>query len=154
MTKKWSDDAFLLSSVAANLTEALAFFPKSVIKPEQLTRDFKMPLSHIQVLIMLSSNVLSIGALSEKMAIAKPNITPLVNILCDKGLVQRVRSSNDRRVVTVCLTDNGQAMLSRIRASIASQITEWQVQLSRSEAKELNVALSTMLRVARTIAME
>lgn len=151
MAKKWSEDNELLESMAGNLLDVLAVFPKQLIRVDELVRQFGMPLSHIQIMVTLSNADLSIGTLSERMGIAKPNITPLVDALCDKGYVERIRSLTDRRIVNVHLTASGADLLSEIRTAISSQVAEWPVQLSRSEAKEMNAALSALTKLANAI---
>lgn len=151
MAKKWSEDTELVNSMAANLMDVLAVFPKQLIHVDALVRQFGMPLSHIQIMVTLSAGDLSIGTLSERMGIAKPNITPLVDTLCDKALVERVRSLTDRRIVNVHLTDEGAKLLDQIRTAIAAQIGEWPVQFSRSEAKDLNASLAALTKLAASM---
>lgn len=147
MAKKWTEDTELLNGMAANLLDMLAVFPKQMMHLDRLVREFGMPLSHIQILVVLSQGDLSIGSLSEKMGIAKPNITPLVDTLCEKKLAERIRSEEDRRVVNVHLMAGGAEMLEQIRASVAKQVTEWTLPMSRSEAKEMNAAFASILRL-------
>ena len=48
--------------------------------------EFGMPLSHVQVLVMLDHRgSLSITEISNSFGIAKPNITPLVDSLIEEG---------------------------------------------------------------------
>ena len=85
MPKKWNEDAVLVGSVAENLFELLPVFPKRLVHTDALVRDHQMPFSHIQILVMLSGEDLSIGQISDRLGIAKPNITPLVDALRDAG---------------------------------------------------------------------
>ncbi len=151
MPKKWNEDTALVSSVAGNLFDLLPLFPKRVIHVDELVRVHQMPFSHIQILIMLSQGPMSIGQISDRLGIAKPNITPLVDSLRDDGLVERVRSEQDRRIVNVHLLPEGEKRLEAIREDIAKQVTEWRESLSRSEAKELNNALGSIVRIMGTI---
>ncbi len=147
MAKKWTEDPELLNGMAANLLDMLAVFPKQMMHLDRLVREYGMPLSHIQILVVLSKGDLSIGSLSEKMGIAKPNITPLVDTLCEKKLAERIRSEEDRRVGNVHLMQGGMELLEQIRASVAKQVAEWTMPLSRSEAKEMNGAFVSILRL-------
>lgn len=146
MAKKWNEDADLVANLAGNLLSALAVFPRRMIKVDALSRQFNMPLSHIQILVTLAGGDLSIGTLSEQMGIAKPNITPLVDALCEKGYAERVRSTADRRIVNVHLTDAGSMLLAAVRAAIAEQLIEKPWPVTRSGAKELNAALASISR--------
>ena len=147
MPKKWSDDTALVGSLAGNLMEALPLFPKRLVHVDALVREHQMPYSHIQILVLLSSGVLSIGEISDRLGIAKPNITPLVDSLHQGEMVERVRDEHDRRIVNVRLLPKGEEKLEAIRASILEQVSDWRGQFSRSEMKELNTALASMIRI-------
>ena len=149
MSKRWMDDAELVSSMAQRLVETLPLFPKRFLRVDELIRKHQMPFSHLQILIMLEECDLSIGQISARLGIAKPNITPLVDSLCEGGLTARVRDERDRRVVNVHLTAEGVKLLDRVRESVSRQVTEWSIPLSRSEAKELNAALASLLRLCK-----
>lgn len=151
MARKWMDDAELVERVAVNLTDMLAVFPKRLLKVEELVREFDLPLSHLQMLILLSGGDDSIGSLSRRMGIAKPNVTPMVDLLSEKGLVERIRSSTDRRVVNAHLTEEGRALLEHVHAGVARQVKAWPVNLGRSEIKEINMAFATLLRLAQAM---
>lgn len=148
MPKKWSNDAELVGRVAGNLFEALPLFPKRLLRVDELARQQQMPFSHIQILIMLAAEELSIGQISDRLGIAKPNVTPMVDTLRDAGLVERIRDERDRRIVNVRLLPQGEERLQMIRASIEEQVTRWPGAFSRSEVKELSNALATLIRMA------
>ena len=148
MPKKWTDDTALISSVAGNLFEALPLFPKRLLRVDELVRTHRMPFSHIQILVMLGGCDLSIGQISDRLGIAKPNITPLIDVMRDEGLVERVRSQQDRRIVNVHLLPAGQEKLEAIRGDIAQQVVQWRGNFSRSEMKELSNALASIIRIA------
>lgn len=151
MPKKWNEDAALVNSVAENLFEMLPVFPKGLVHIDALVRKHKMPFSHIQILVMLSRGDMSIGQISDRLDIAKPNITPLVDILRDGGLVERIRSTTDRRIVHVHLLPAGVEKLAAIHRDIASQVVAWKGNLSRSEIKELSNAMASIIRIAGNV---
>lgn len=150
MPKKWSEDTELVSSLAGNMLDAMTVFPKSLIHTDALTHTFAMPMSHIQLLAMLADGDLSITELSQRTGIAKPNITPMVDVMCEKQLVKRVRSEQDRRVVYLTLDESGKACIDQVRKALAEQIAAWPVQYSKSEVRELNNALMTLIRLSKT----
>ena len=151
MPKKWNEDNALVDSLAGNLFEALPLFPKRLMHVDELVRRHQMPFSHIQILIMLVGEDMSIGQISERLGIAKPNITPLVDALRDGGLVERIRSEKDSRSVHVHLLPEGEEKLQAIREDIAAQVKAWKGSLSRSEVKELSSALASMNRIAALV---
>ncbi len=151
MPKKWNEDRALVDSVAMNLFEMLPLFPKGLVHMDEIVRAHQMPFSHIQILVMLAGENLSIGQISQRLGIAKPNITPLVDVMRDSGLVERVRSQTDRRIVHVRLLEAGKEKLEAIRSDIAEQVAAWKGGLSRSEIKELNNAMASIIRIAGSI---
>ena len=151
MPKKWNEDQALVDSVALNLFEMLPIFPKGLVRTEELVRDHQMPFSHIQILVMLAKEDLSIGQISQRLGIAKPNITPLVDIMRDNGLVERVRSQTDRRIVHVRLLAAGREKLESIHKDIAAQVAAWKGNLSRSEIKELSNAMASIIRITGSV---
>lgn len=151
MAKKWTADAALVDSLSENMVEVLSLLPKRMLRIDAIVHEHKMPFSHIQILTMLKEGSVSIGELSDKLSIAKPNITPLVDTLAAQGYVERIRDERDRRVVIVSIKDAGMAKLEEIRQSISHQICAWNASFSRSEIKELNNALATLIRIVKGI---
>lgn len=148
MPKSWTTDSALVDSVAQNLCEAVVLLPKQLLHVDELTRKFQMPFSHIQILVMLMSGDITIGDISTTLGIAKPNITPLLDSLSERGLVERVRGTGDKRIVNVHLTENGRKVLDDLRASIADQVMDWEKWCNRSDMKQINNALAFLVQIA------
>lgn len=148
MPKSWTTDSTLVDSIAKNLCEAVVLLPKQLLHVDELTRKFGMPFSHIQILVMLSSGDITIGDISSTLGIAKPNITPLLDALTERGLVERIRGAGDKRIVNVHLTDEGHKMIEQIHQSIATQVVGWESCCNRSDVKQLNHALAFLIQIA------
>lgn len=74
----------------------------------------------------------------ERMIEKSPNTTRLTDKLCDKKLIERIRSDEDRRAVYVSITKEGLDMLSEI----SFELTPRQMRnLTDKEILELNVLL-------------
>lgn len=58
----------------------------------------------------------SVGDLSENVAILRTNIAAVCGKLERDGLIQRVRSGSDKRIVSVCLTARGAGVLDGVRS--------------------------------------
>ena len=145
MPKRWINDPALVDSVAGSLMGAMAMFPKRMIHIDELVHQFGMPLSHISILILVAENDLSISQLSARMGIAKPNITPLVDTLKERGLVERVRGGHDRRIVQVHILPEGQAVVAQIRTAVAQQLTRWPGNISKANIQSLNQSLNSLI---------
>ena len=148
MPKGWTTDSALVDSLAKNLCEAVVLLPKQLLHVDELTRNFGMPFSHIQILVMLSSGDITIGDISTTLGIAKPNITPLLDSLSERGFVERIRGTGDKRIVNVHLTEDGRRMLDEIQDAIAGQIVGWEDWCNRSDIKQMNHALAFLVQVA------
>ena len=152
MAKHWTEDTALMESIAQNLYEALPLLPKRLVKVDAITREFAMPFSHIQILCMLSDKEMSIGEISSGLGIAKPNITPLLDALTERGLLERCRSNVDRRIVNVRLLPEGKDLVKRLQGSIANQVQDWPKGFNMSDIKRLNNALAYLIETARRLA--
>ena len=148
MPKGWTTDSALVDSVAKNLSEAVVLLPKQLLHVDELTRNFGMPFSHIQILVMLSSGDITIGDISSTLGIAKPNITPLLDSLTERGYIERIRGTGDKRIVNVHLTEDGRKKLEELQGAIAKQVMSWEEWCNRSEIKQVNHALAFLVQVA------
>ena len=154
MAKQWKDDQALVGAISQSLYDALPLLPKRLVRVDAITREFGMPFSHIQILCMLTDKEMTIGAISSSLGIAKPNITPLLDALHERGVLERCRSEKDRRIVNVRLLPEGQALARRLREAIAAQTNEWPDSFSTSDIKRLNNALAYLIEVGRRLAEE
>ncbi len=152
MAKNWAEEGNLLDAITGNLFDALPLLPKRLVRVDAITRKYDMPFSHVQILCMLSGGSMTIGQISRALGIAKPNITPLLDSLKERGLLERVRSERDRRIVNVELLPAGEEMALNIRRSIAEQVAEWPGSLGTGDAKRMNNALATLITLSKELA--
>jgi DNA-binding MarR family transcriptional regulator len=75
-------------------------------------RDQGLTLSRFNVLrsLIIADCPLTCGEISERMIQAVPAITSLIDHLETQGLVQRVRSVDDRRVIHILVTSQGRSL--------------------------------------------
>lgn len=151
MPKRWQEDSALVDGLAENLMEMLPVFPKQLLRMEELAHSFGMPMSHLQVLILLGDGELTVGELSRRLRIAKPNITPMVDTLQTAQLVERVHGQADRRLVSVRLLPAGRELLAQLQQEIGKQVAQWNGHLSRSEVKSLTAALGVVIRLTNDL---
>lgn len=70
--------------------------------------------THFEILNALAGGKdLSMSDLSEILHVTKPNITVLIDKLVKQGYVERVSRGNDRRVILVRLTDEGEKFVRK-----------------------------------------
>ena len=152
MPKKRTSDPIMVDSIAQNLFAALPIFRKRLLHMDTIQREYGIPLSHVQVLAMLSDNgSMSVSEISRRLGIAKPNITPLVDRLTAANMVKREQDAEDRRVVNIIICPEGVEKLTAIRATILDQVSQWAESLSTGELRELNESLSSLTRILSSI---
>jgi len=135
-------------AITKNIFKSMALLKKRVVRFNALQAEHGIPLSHVQVLSLLNEvDSLTITEISQKFDIAKPNITPLVDRMIAAGLVDRVRSSTDRRIVNVVILPAGRQKLMEIQASLNANVSEWGTALKSEEFDELAEALQTVSRI-------
>lgn len=76
-------------------------------------------------------------AIGQKLLKSGGNITLVVDNLEKRGLVARVRNTDDRRFVTVQLTDEGKALIEQVFPQHLSRIVEAFAGLSAEEQDQL-----------------
>lgn len=71
--------------------------------------------THLHVLYMLvSRGAMPMSRLADQLHVSLPNVTGIVERMVEKGLVERTRPEDDRRVVQVRITDAGRQVLDEI----------------------------------------
>jgi DNA-binding MarR family transcriptional regulator len=101
---------------------------ESLIKGEignELTNDQHYILRYIHL-----SKVCTSSELADAFDVNKSAITAIINRMADRGLIQRTRDENDRRVVYLTLTDEGNALYQecqeKVRLLVESIITQFE----------------------------
>ena len=61
---------------------------------------------------------IKVQTIKDRMIERAPNATRLMDKLCDKDLIERVRCEHDRRVVFISITEHGLKLLSTIDDNI------------------------------------
>jgi MarR family transcriptional regulator, 2-MHQ and catechol-resistance regulon repressor len=77
------------------------------------------------------------GAISQKLLKSTGNMTLVIDNLEKHDLVRRVRSSEDRRMITIELTPAGREMIERVFPAHAAHIREEMSVLTPAEQAEL-----------------
>ena len=90
---------------------------------------------------------LSLAELAAEEGISPPALSGHVDRLERAGLIERVRSSDDRRRVGLRLTDEGARLLRSIRARRTTWLTERLRVLEEGELAAIATALPALLRL-------
>jgi len=94
---------------------------------------------------------LSLSALSMRMSAKNSTVTGIVDRMERDGLVQRVRSETDRRVVLIRLTDEGATLAKKIPLESLQIFTSALTALTAEEREQL---MTLLLKVTDRVAKE
>ncbi|MDA8743882.1 MarR family transcriptional regulator [Rubripirellula amarantea] len=105
----------------------------------RLFREHGLTLSRFNVLrsLIVAERPLTCGEIGERMIQLVPAITSLVDHLEQNGMVQRHRSSEDRRVVHVQITKHGREVADALKDPLVELEKSLLKKLNRSELKSL-----------------
>ena len=84
----------------------------------------------------------SCGQIGEQLVARVPDVTRLIDRLEEAGLVTRNRTTQDRRVVLIQITDSGRQLLNSLDGPVADLHRAQFAHLSRADLKQLNVLLA------------
>jgi DNA-binding MarR family transcriptional regulator len=141
-----------VENIAQGIFQVQPLLKKRLVKLSAIQSEQGIPLSHVQVLAMLEEvGSMSVSEISKRFGIAKPNITPLVDRLVNAGLVDRVRSETDRRVVNIVILEEGRERLRQIQNALNAHVAGWQNTLSAEEFTRLESALADILTILSKI---
>ena len=131
----------LLEKLAGNLLDMLTLLDHRMIASEQIMKQYNLTGCQLQTLAALRTGAVSVGKMAEMIGVAKPNMTPVLIALCERGLVERVRSEVDGRVVMARLTEDGKKMIEESMKCIAKHLVEV-CSFTNNEIRGINTAIS------------
>lgn len=91
------------------------------------------------------SGPLPVGALARSVHLSQPTVTGVLNRLEKRGLIQRIRRSDDRRAVNVSITDAGREISESAPSLLQDNFLR---KLGRLESWEQTMILSILQRIA------
>ncbi len=105
--------------------------------------DLTMPQFNILRILRGAKGTISVNTVKDRMVEKSPNTTRLMDKLIEKGLIERVRCKEDRRVVYVEITKQGLDLLSKIddEFNVASLNN---IDLTDAEAEKLSELLDKL----------
>jgi len=104
-----------------------------------------MPQFNILRILRGAGTKITVNTVKDRMIEKSPNTTRLMDKLIDKGLISRMRCSDDRRVVFVQITKEGLDLLSQIDVKFEDEGEKFVPnQLSDEEAEKLSELLDKL----------
>jgi DNA-binding MarR family transcriptional regulator len=87
-------------------------------------------------------------SLAEALGVTSSNVTGIVDRLVKQGLVSRQENPEDRRMLQIQVTDQGQAILTSLREETISSMSEVLARMSVEELSSLSRGLSALVKAA------
>lgn len=134
--------------ISYDLAELLMIFATRFAKPFE--RHSKCEYSPLQVHILYYLGFLgphTMTQLRESLKISKQQMTPLVDKLISADLVERRHDEKDRRVITLCLSENGHAFLKAVKLEGMQILIQMMQDLPDCRLEQLGRATSDLLEV-------
>ncbi|MGB9936874.1 MAG: MarR family winged helix-turn-helix transcriptional regulator [Methanobacterium sp.] len=106
---------------------------------------YAKPTGYYQILgTLITEGPLPISKIGKMLYISKPNMTTLIDKLVNDKMVKRVRSTDDRRIINIEITEEGKIFLYDGRKSVEKNISENLSSLDEEEIKILNESLKNI----------
>lgn len=107
--------------------------------------NFDLSMAQFNILRILrgANGAISVNQVKDRMIERSPNTTRLMDKLIDKGLMERVRCEEDRRVVYVSITNAGLSLLSQIDVDQETKL-DFTGNISEEEAEILSQLLDKL----------
>ncbi|GAB4260671.1 MarR family winged helix-turn-helix transcriptional regulator [Thermincola ferriacetica] len=85
--------------------------------------DLHLPPSALQILFVLHDvRISTVSAVCNQLNISRPNMTPLLDKLVEANLVDRRTNEEDRRVIDIQITPEGDQVISQIQRIMLNRI--------------------------------
>jgi DNA-binding MarR family transcriptional regulator len=112
---------------------------------KELNKKHHLSASQLNCLIALYENgPLPPSQIAKHMLVESSTVTGVVDRLQEKGFVERLRDSPDRRVITVQLTNTGKALAKNAPPPIQQKILDGLTNLSQEEIEQIAHGLKTL----------
>lgn len=112
---------------------------------KELNKKYQVSASQLNCLLALYENgPLPPSQIARRIMVKSSTVTGIIDRLEQKGLVQRTRTSRDRRVITVELTDSGTSLSEHAPPPIQQKIIEGLKRLPENEMKKIVHGLSML----------
>ena len=98
------------------------------------TENFGITVEQFHILRHIRKGLHTVSELAEERMITRPAVSQIVEVLVNKGLIERCHSTDDRRRIDLELTDQGNLLLN----SVFQQNKEWmQTRLATLSSEEI-----------------
>jgi DNA-binding MarR family transcriptional regulator len=142
----------ILNTVAEDLFSTMPLIGRSIRK--KLLRTaltcFKVDIAppHFEIMKLLEeAKTLHVAEIGERLQIARPQMTHLIDRLVELGIVERQPGTEDRRMINIMLTDKGKRIIKEHDSDIMNATKEMLSCLTDEELESLSVSLRNLREI-------
>ena len=144
------------SNILDNVVEDLFSIPplvvrgmrKKLLKTALADIDVDISPLHFEIMKLLDEGgTLHVAEIGERLLIARPQMTHLINKLVDLHIVERQTDKTDRRMINIMLTNKGITMIEEHDSSIRNAIRETLSCLTDEEFEDLSTSLRKLKEI-------
>lgn len=133
--------------IVENLFLTVGLIKRKVIN-HSLLKGTEITSLHMHILFTVKNKgVATVSELAKQHDISKPNITPLIQKLIDKGFMERFVDEKDRRYVHVKLTAAGKEFLTWHKEMIMKDLKNKLIDLSEADLEKLGIGLQYLKEI-------
>jgi len=135
-------EAMNTSKLVEQTLSVIPMMTKKLFGPIHILHDSDLHHTHFHILHLVADACsIRTTEIAKKMDIRKSNLTPIINKLVEKNLISRVRDSEDRRVIYIKMTENGDVFLKEKKEILEREVKERLAKLSVEDQKKLQEAV-------------
>ncbi|MBN6148877.1 MarR family transcriptional regulator [Xanthomonas sp. AmX2] len=135
---------------AAKVVRLVKLLHKLILdQGNDLLREYGLNYSEYNVLMMIDASpdgTLNPSQLGDAASEKSANVTRLTSHLVDKGLIQRTPSEDDRRMLLLRLTAQGEALIARFMPDVFAQLRGYVRALDAADLAQLEALLKKLLQ--------
>lgn len=146
-----------LEAIVQNFLSIMPLFKKKLVNHNHDSDCIhsKFNHSHFQIMAVLKKEgMLPISEIGKKLLISTPNMTKLLNRLIDEEMIERIPSKNDRRIINIILTKQGNDYINKQFKHVQDSLKERFSTLSDDQLVKLDTSLNDLKEVLMEISSE
>ena len=137
-----------LTKITDELFTLLMQLNSKVFKQDKMVKCSPLPPSHVKVIFYLYNNgSSSISDIAARLAISKPNMTPVIDKLLKEGLVYRTEDPNDRRIVRIDLTQKAHDLTLEHKRKLKELLLSQLTSLSQEDLLKMSDLVSELTKI-------
>lgn len=142
-------DKDILDSVAFDLFSTLPLIHRSISRKliKTVVTSFKEDIAppHFQIMKLLEeAGTLHVAEIGERLQIARPQMTHLIDRLVELDIVERETNEEDRRMLNIRLKDKGKSIIKARDKQVINATRETLSSLTDDELKQLSMSLNNI----------